>query len=405
MTFPKNVRSSSMKNRPPLILLICFIISVDTFGQNDFRDGYIITLEQDTLRGQVDYRSNVKNYVSCLFKNTNGEREYFPDQITGFGYVDDRFFSSEVVDGWFAEVLVLGEMSLYKFEEKYLIKKNDELYELEAKAIEEENEAIGTKKDNRWKGIVTFLINDCMSDYGETIRTLTLGEKSITRLVLQYNDCKNTNSVVFKANKPWTKFELGAAFGVVHSNIGINEKSVIFRHLDNSYNSLNPSFGLVFKVSFPRLSESLAFQSELHFLKSNYASLIEMDGVPLEYHDTFINLNLMSIPLSVKYSLPEKKYGLYFQGGINLDFYFNSNARVFSESIFENVVTTFPESQAFEINKSQFGIWAGAGLRKSLNRYRLDSSIRYTQITGFTDAEGLKTSHNRISLHLIIFKE
>ena len=48
------------------IIIICFSFA-SAFGQNNFRGGFIITLENDTIQGQVDYRSNSKNYESSIF--------------------------------------------------------------------------------------------------------------------------------------------------------------------------------------------------------------------------------------------------------------------------------------------------------------------------------------------------
>ncbi len=100
-----------MNKKIKLTLILLLIIISSSFGQNDFRSGFIITLENDSIQGQVDYRSNSQNYKSCIFKGEQGELEYFPNQIVGFGYTNDKFFSSQIIEGSFVEVLVDGDIS------------------------------------------------------------------------------------------------------------------------------------------------------------------------------------------------------------------------------------------------------------------------------------------------------
>ena len=52
-------------------------------AQIDPQAGYIITNENDTLRGIIDYRTDAKNSRSCLFV-ADGEteyKEYLPNEI------------------------------------------------------------------------------------------------------------------------------------------------------------------------------------------------------------------------------------------------------------------------------------------------------------------------------------
>ena len=95
-----------MKRTFILITLFLFLSLMETFAQSDFRDGLIITLDQDTIHGLVDYQSNVKNYKHCRFKRDGVIKEYSPNQITGFGYLNDKFFTSKILKGLFVEVLV-----------------------------------------------------------------------------------------------------------------------------------------------------------------------------------------------------------------------------------------------------------------------------------------------------------
>jgi len=394
-------------NKEIKFAVIILLISIGSaYGQADFRSGFIITLENDTIKGQVDYRSNSKNYESCIFKGEQGETEYYSNQILGFGYSNDKFFSSQIVEGSFVEVLVIGKISLYRSRDKYHVKKDTEFFDLESNIEKVEIDGrIVIRENNRWRGITSYLISDCLENSNKLISNIKLDEKSLTRLIVKYNKCSGKEFIEIKVSKPWTKFEFGATVGVSRSEIKTSNESLSFSYLDDSYGSVDPSIGVLIAISSPRITEKVAFQGELHFLKSSYSSLVELEGASTEYHDTFIDLTTLSIPLSMKYSFNGKKYDLYLQGGINVDYHLSSNTKLLSEIVTGNTVNTYPESSAFEINNNQIGYWGGIGILKSYKKFSGSIAIRYFQMPELNKTEGLTANINRISLNLILFKK
>ncbi len=385
--------------------MLLLIIIGSSYGQNDFRSGFIVTLDNDTIQGQVDYRSNSKNYESCIFKIEEGEKEYYPNQIIGFGYNDDKFFSSQIIEGSFVEVLVTGEISLYKSRDKYHIVKDTSFFNLESiiEKVEIDGKT-GKKEIGKWKGVLTYLISDCLQNPNGLTSNMKLSERGLARLIVKYNKCTGTELVEFKAKKPWTKFDFGAILGVSRSEI-TTEGSGFFSYLDDSYSSIDPSIGVLIAASFPRITERMAFQGELHFLKSSYSSSVELPMSFIQLHDTFIDLTTLSLPISLKYSFPEKRYGFYIQGGINFDYHLNSSTRLISEQIRGDVVNTFPEISPFEINDSQVGYWGGIGILKSYRKFRGSIAIRYFQMPGLDQTDGFTANSNRVCLNLILFKK
>lgn len=378
----------------------------NSFGQKDFRKGFVITLEHDTVNGHLDYRSNSKNYKSCIFKSEHIEKEYHPTQILGFGYVNDKYFTSQITKNSFVEVLVTGRMSLYKSIDKYVIKKDTSFYDLKNLTTEQVDidGKIGTNKDYKWRGLLTYLVGDCLDNSSKLTSGISLDEKSLTQLLVAYNKCSGKAFTEYKASKPWTKFEFGASLGVVQSEILINKESAIYSYLDDSYRSVDPSIGLLIAISSPRVTERLAFQGEIHFIKSAYSSLIK-NGNSTEYHDIYIDLSTLSVPLSLKYSFPEKKYGWYLQGGASYEFHLISDTKRLSEYVIGNVVNTAEEKPAFEVNANQIGYWGGIGILKSYRKFKGSISIRYFQMSPLNKTEGFSANNNRISFNLILFKK
>ncbi len=405
--------------KKPLILTISFALTFLVSAQSDFRPGFIITNAGDSIAGEIDYRLNLKNYNSCLFKNSGGEvTEYFPDQLRGYGFLDDKNYTTEIEEGFFVEKLVEGSMSLYRFDNVFFVDK-DSLYRFESKKgeIDEMSQEV-TGEDSRWRGILTFLISDCLDNPGGRTRGLPFNEKNLTRLVINYNKCKGTSYREYKVNKAWGKTTLGITFGVAQSNINVTDNSQFneFDFLSESYSSTNPFFGIVASFASPRLSDRLAFQAELQFTKSSYSGSLMLEKTSTdESHQTTIDLATLSFPISVRYSLPERKIGsLFFNGGLTFDFNTKRETTLNSESVFRlsSRVTTFPETSAFEVSKSQIGIWGGFGVLKSFNKFSGGLTLRYFQLTKDLDEpeqanrpDDLVVSNSRITFGIILLKK
>ena len=109
---------------------IIFILTISVYSlayaQVNPKQGYIITNEGDTIRGTIDYRSDVRNARECRFA-AEGEKEYktlVPADIKGYRFADNGIYyvtRTFAIDGqektFFAEYLLQGGVSLYRHKE------------------------------------------------------------------------------------------------------------------------------------------------------------------------------------------------------------------------------------------------------------------------------------------------
>ena len=104
------------------ILLFSFILTVH--AQSNYSSGYIITNDQDTIFGLIDYRTDKMNALTCHFKKdlTSAEQTYLPGQIFGYRFTDaGKFYISKFVtinsiqQKVFLEYLLQGIMNLYYY--------------------------------------------------------------------------------------------------------------------------------------------------------------------------------------------------------------------------------------------------------------------------------------------------
>lgn len=374
-------------------------------AQHDFREGFIINLLQDTVRGLVDYRSNSQNYKSCRFKVGKDVIEYSPLELEGFGYDQDKVFTSSVIKGAFVEILVDGESSLYKSQDDYLLQLNDGKSYQFPKEISREN--TGNTVNNRWIGIFKLLLQDCPDNLMDKKGKLRLNEQVITELTIQYNECQGADFTVYKARKPWTQLEWGVALGArssVYTFTPMLLNKADYPYLENPFNSVDPSVGIVLAVTSPRLSEKFAFQPEVHFSKSYYTSELRVSGLEVEdFYQTAIELQTLSIPLSVRYSLPERKLSAFVQFGAYLEYHLDAKSSIVQERSDDNGVFS-TKKLSFPIRKNQVGVIGGLGLVKPLNNYSCNLVLRYAQVTNTNQVTGIFHDSRQLSLVLILLR-
>jgi hypothetical protein len=390
-----------------LIFIIIFLIfpTYQVFALRDFRDGFVVTILNDTVYGEINYRTNTRNYKSCSFRQGKNIITYSPEQISGFGYLNDKFYTSTIVIGSFVEVLVSGEICLYKYKSLFYLKKDGELYKLESSKVAVHVERkMAIRESSQWKGIVAFLVGDCIPNSSFILKNLSLNEKSLTELIVKYNKCIESDFVVIKGNKAWTKVEIGGAIDITQSSIILKSKHIDFPYLVNSYRSIDPAFGLVLSISSPRIAEKISFQPEVHFTKSYYSALLEVNNkYTTEFHDTFIDLTTISIPISLKYSFPENKYSFYLQAGLNFDYHIKANTTLLSEYVYNYIVYSF-EDIAFDINPFPLGLMSSLGIVKSFNKYKCNAAIKYLRMNEFNTNKGLNIDNNKMSFTIIFSK-
>lgn len=370
------------------------------FAQQNFRDGFIVTTQRDTIFVQIDYRSEARNYESCHAKDGSGIKKYGPEEILSYGFVDDKHFESGIVEGSFVEVLVLGELSLYRHDASFYVKKDEKVHHLEEREIRiGKGSTASVGADTRWKGLLSVLIGDCITG-PKVLEKLQFNERRITNLTIQYNTCRQSPSTVYKSTKPWVKAEASIVFGMIRSTLAVdNDRNIPY--LNDQYHSLDPSIGLILGISSPRVSERLAFQAEVHVSQVNYSSTHVVRRQYTSYDDTYINATTISTPLVIKYSFPEKKYFLQLNAGLALDSHIKSDTWVIRETVSAGVVTTV-ETDVFEVSKNQFGYIAGFSVMRPFSKFKAGLLLRYAVLGGFSATNELPVQTRKLSLSVIL---
>lgn len=395
------------------VLTVLLFLTVICSAQRDFREGFVIKQPGDTLFGLLNYRGGTQVYTTCIFKESSDAEAiiYTPADISGFGFPGDRLFVSKIVDPvagdapkTFIEVLVRGAVSLYTYNGKYFIQKNDtQLYELatvKSEIIKDGQKVnIVTKK---YLGILSMVMSDC-EEAGGMIPNIALDERPLTKLVEAYNTCVNSPYETILSSKPRVKVSFGFSAGIISSNLDIfsRVRSDQVSYVDVPYgksNSFRP--GISFNFLFPRFSEKLSFAAELSYFQSSFSSIktYQYLGQINQESTVKIGIKQLTIPVGFRYTFSAGKISPF----INLGFLYTINLKVendwkskITQDLYGETVITYDDGPALKKINNQYGFWAGGGVILPITKRVAGLVDLRTELTyGFSELPDVVTINN-----------
>lgn len=173
-----------------LLFLIILFFSLDATCQDQY-PGYIITLQNDTISGELIQETINANFSYCQFMSDDDTiKRFLPSELKGFKYQKGRLYVSQVVEGSFIHALVIGKVSLYTDGFDYFVEKDEKLYPLKGGVLKSKIDGQeGVKEDHRWRGILSVLVGDCLYNSNELVSRTLIQEKSLSKLISKYNKC------------------------------------------------------------------------------------------------------------------------------------------------------------------------------------------------------------------------
>ena len=399
-------------NRKLPALIITFshilLLQFSAIGQGNFRDGFVITNDGDTISGQIKYYQGSSSPKSCEFKNEGNETTYFANDLIGYGYEGDKFYTTQVIPMEFVEVLVRGHLDLYKHEHSFYLKKEGhDLQKLEQ--ITEEKYVDGKKvivEDRKWLGVLRFYMQECPAVSQKVTKNLIMDERHLATLVIKYNQCISPDFTVYKESKPWTKFKYGIEGGVNYSAIDFSSVSVPIRYLQTTYSTYAPRGGLLLSISSPRVIENLALDAGISFSRYEFSGFAAYENPSTQdYHDTFLEMSTLSIPIGIKYSIIKGGNSFNLGGGMVYDHNFNTDVRLYTELVSNSIVTTLDVQSPFSIKQNRIGYWVGLGHSLILEKTELGIFTRYSWLSQLIEPADYFAINNRISISLYVLRK
>ena len=359
------------------------------------QQGYIITNENDTVRGTIDYLTDASNAKTCSFRK-DGEtafKNYHPTDIKGYRlngdgvyYVSRLFTSEEKPEMIFAEFLLQGGVSLFRYyhdgynyfgfmdtDGKEAIIRDDKLnddlsaYDKKLQARREKVQQVGTimRKDPAIAG---------------QLWKMDLESNTLTKLVQEYDETYCTSDgdcVVFRYDTKKTaavtrRYFVGA--GINYSSFKPNGSGLFDEDLSgNTYSGVAPTVFVGMDMIFPRFSQNLISQAMLSFTPySIKASKTGYEGGNPKLTSTEIALRL-----GVAYMFsPEAKVKPYLKGGLTLAYHLSLSEKDIAVERQGQSVEKYTLVGDIDYNRgTRAGLYLGAGL--DISHIRLSATYDF----------------------------
>ncbi|MDD2798639.1 MAG: hypothetical protein PHV20_08620 [Bacteroidales bacterium] len=330
------------------ISLLAFLLSLpilSIFSQTDFRNGSIVTLENDTITGFIDYLGPQDNSQKCMFRKslTDSVVEYTPSTIKSYFFSNNKYFVSKglIIDGQkqnvFLEYLVKGRINLFYLDDNtIIIEKENELLELN------NNDLIIKKKSGlsyinpspKFRGVLRYALMEAPS-LNEEINSMDFYYVSFVKLVKEYHKivCNDEGCIVFNRKKKqmndskWT-VNFGGTMDYMYSFMSSKMNEINTTTPLNQVNT-NTSAGTISPGIFVNFSQNSnsSFQIECRFEKLTYS---------------YVSLTSIKLPVVYKYEFNRyAKTSPYFAVGTGIS----------------KVIKTTKNSLLNEYYNDEVGVW------------------------------------------------
>jgi hypothetical protein len=392
--------------------LLTLILFCATFlilkGQSGDAIGYIVTFDDDTLRGSLKHESEKASPRELIFFADGSASAiiYDPKTIKAFGYENNIFISADidreisptklnelsdspqlfyVKDTVFLQVIISGEKELLSFvdengKENFYIKDDDKYVWLVHKKYRiTTNEASATAYNNNYIGQLIIYLKGCP----EMNRILSSTDYELESLVKSFNyyyGCISTNTSYEKEEDRF-KFELSPLLGISLCKIGFSGTGNYYLTEVNYPWSLNLSGGVSANFFFPRHLGLWSFNNEVIYSSflTNGTYTNQINSTNYSNTETQIGTSSMKINTMFRGHLPINYSTLFMDIGISNGFVI-SKTNNYKRTTYINGESNVTESSALEsLNNYNIGFIIGFGIKinrvSGFLRYELGSEI------------------------------
>ena len=283
-----------MKTTKIILTSTALLLTIISFSQSDYRQGYIILNNNDTLFGFIDYQKDNLMATGCDFKSTDLKTNtvYLPGEISGYRFIDNKFFQTKNINGKmvFLEVLIKGKLNVYymqneNYGSQYFIEKQDKKL-IELPYLEEtrmnENQVSYLYTSKTHIGLLTYYTFDA-PQLKPRINELGKPEhENLIALAKAYHNmvCSSESCTTYEKKKVPIKIGIEISAGAL-------KFSSLITSSKNYY--LNSSF--LFKFLLSQQNERLYFKTGFQYARPE----IKKDEV-----------SWLKIPIHFEYRLPYK---------------------------------------------------------------------------------------------------
>ncbi|MDH6355753.1 hypothetical protein M2132_002099 [Dysgonomonas sp. PH5-45] len=351
----------------PLIFLFSFTVSV--LAQSNFKQGYIITNSNDTVRGWVDYRTDAINCKQCRFKTSEEAPAtvYYPSDIAGYRFAEEgKYYVSRkvTIDGveqtHFLEFMLQGLMNLYslKTNNRYIFFFENEENQMVTvqKGPDVEISNVQVRPDLKYRGVLRYIFRN-RPDVASLADNIDYTPQAMMRITKRYHDevCTTGQECIVFENKHPNETGINFAFSAY---MGTQRLTYAFKDDsdDSRIEAWGPMIGGQMFVYFPRWSKSFGVLLDVALSYQNKSSYV----TGYYYGKNTIKFKAMALNFSpgVRYTFTKYKLRPVIGGG------FTAYQMLYSKA------GTGSDDYDYNLKKFHAGVYGELGL---------DYNIRGTQ--------------------------
>jgi len=272
-----------------LFLCVCCTLPARAQGELRFAAGYVV-VAGDTLRGEVQERSDLQDTRDVVFRAASGERTvYTPAEVEGFGLDSGRHFRRHTVaplpehpeEPLFLRVLVDGPMTLYTFVDAASVPTGTALTARSSPvrfAVEDqagtlrplyrlwvpaqEGRRTGLAEDPHYRRHLAIALAPC-PEVQARAEHVTYEERALVRIVSAFNECAGGAFTVAPAAARRQRGVLRVHSPMVRVGYGTSELSSHYR--DGTESQGSPFVAASIDVQALVLSPRISFPVELAY--------------------------------------------------------------------------------------------------------------------------------------------
>jgi hypothetical protein len=278
-----------------ILILACLLTVSNVNAQTDFKIGYIVKENGDTILGEIDSRGDKFMSKNCRFIPIHSDSiiSYSPNDIKEFRFKNSKCYVSRTLESGeslFLEYLIKGKLNVYYYrdeanEDHYLIDKEGfPLKVLPYKEGIEYNEN-GTRVFFQTKshiGLLNLYTQDAPELQAQTNRLLSPGHGNLIKLAENYNNivCKNEECIIYEKEVPFIKASIEFIYGmsIIRKRIVANDKT--------------NDFGMNVYLWMPRISEKLYFKTGIAYEHINLEGTHHFLKMPIQLYYQYSHYKL-----------------------------------------------------------------------------------------------------------------
>lgn len=365
-----------------IISLLLMTVALTAGAQTNPKPGYIITNNGDTIRGNIDFRSNEKLSKQCEFW-AHGESEgktYKPGDIEGFRFDNGgKYFVTRRLDVtgepqlYFAEFMVQGKMNLYcvayNSDEYFFFERDDGEMALLTNRAFYTSSSIKDVEDNFQEkkeqyGKVKLLLKDSWKAVGD-MNEKDMTRKKLVNVVRDYHNdvCTDGSTCMVyayneKADKPKSHFKAFVGYDYYSKERTANQHQDL---QDENYYGSAFEIGLGFETDIERVMKGGSVEMSLAYSpKAKFEHDVMVPGGREPSHTSYEKGRVIASFGAVKRFGKGKIVPLVRGGGFYVFTFGNRETRYYMSN--KIVDKTWD-------NTGRFGIYLGAGAQMAVGKH------------------------------------